>query len=146
MSLHSKNEWVRGEIHTNNIESFWVLLKRGVIGTYHKVSRSICLFISTSFRSGSTTARIPTSSTKSYEDAEFATLAAASEHDKRAFVCADGLWYFWEPIENTALYNFRLSPRYKNTGSTPAKHLRSHVECDIRNTTLPPNHVFFDQN
>jgi ISXO2 transposase-like protein/transposase-like zinc ribbon protein len=35
---HSENEYVRGEIHTNNIESFWSLLKRGIIGTYHHVS------------------------------------------------------------------------------------------------------------
>ena len=36
---HSQNEYVRGEIHTNNIESFWALLKRGVIGTYHNISK-----------------------------------------------------------------------------------------------------------
>jgi len=35
---HSQNDYVRGEIHTNNIESFWSLLKRGIIGTYHHVS------------------------------------------------------------------------------------------------------------
>lgn len=36
---HSNGEYVRGTIHTNNIESFWSLLKRGVIGTFHQVSR-----------------------------------------------------------------------------------------------------------
>jgi len=35
---HKSGEYVRGEVHTNNIESFWALLKRGVIGTYHHVS------------------------------------------------------------------------------------------------------------
>jgi ISXO2 transposase-like protein/transposase-like zinc ribbon protein len=35
---HSRNEYVRGNVHTNNIESFWSLLKRGVVGTFHKVS------------------------------------------------------------------------------------------------------------
>jgi transposase-like protein len=36
---HSDGEYVRGEIHTQNIDSFWALLKRGVIGTYHNVSK-----------------------------------------------------------------------------------------------------------
>jgi len=34
---HKAEEYVRGEIHTNNIESFWALLKRGILGTYHNV-------------------------------------------------------------------------------------------------------------
>jgi transposase-like protein len=37
---HSQDEWVRGEVHTNSIESFWSLVKRGIIGTYHNVSKS----------------------------------------------------------------------------------------------------------
>lgn len=35
---HSKEEWVRGNIHTQGIESFWSLFKRGVIGSFHQVS------------------------------------------------------------------------------------------------------------
>lgn len=36
---HAAGEYVRGSVHTNNIESFWSLLKRGVVGTYHNVSK-----------------------------------------------------------------------------------------------------------
>ncbi len=36
---HSADEFVRGNVHTNNIESFWSLVKRGVIGIYHNVSK-----------------------------------------------------------------------------------------------------------
>jgi transposase-like protein len=30
--------YVNGELHTNTIESFWALLKRGLVGQFHKVS------------------------------------------------------------------------------------------------------------
>jgi hypothetical protein len=36
---HAAGEYVRGEVHTNNIESFWSLLKRGIMGTFHNVSK-----------------------------------------------------------------------------------------------------------
>ena len=36
---HSSGEYVVGSIHTNTIEGFWSLLKRGIIGSYHKVSK-----------------------------------------------------------------------------------------------------------
>ena len=35
---HSVSEWVNGMAHTNGIESFWALLKRGYHGIYHKMS------------------------------------------------------------------------------------------------------------
>ena len=35
---HSVGEYVRGMAHTNGIESFWAMLKRGYQGTYHHMS------------------------------------------------------------------------------------------------------------
>ena len=35
---HSALEFVKGQAHTNGIESFWSLLKRGYYGTFHKMS------------------------------------------------------------------------------------------------------------
>ena len=35
---HRSKEYVRGEVHTNGIESFWSLLKRGYHSTFHHMS------------------------------------------------------------------------------------------------------------
>ena len=35
---HSAKEYVRDQIHTNGIESFWSMVKRGYVGTYHRMS------------------------------------------------------------------------------------------------------------
>ena len=35
---HSVGEYVRGQVHTNGVESFWSLLKRGYVGIYHHMS------------------------------------------------------------------------------------------------------------
>ena len=35
---HSVDEYVKGDIHTQSIENFWSLFKRGLIGSFHQVS------------------------------------------------------------------------------------------------------------
>jgi hypothetical protein len=35
---HAKGQYVVGAIHTQTIEGFWSIFKRGVVGTFHKVS------------------------------------------------------------------------------------------------------------
>ncbi len=35
---HSAEEWVRGDVHTNSVEGIWSLLKRSIVGSYHKLS------------------------------------------------------------------------------------------------------------
>ncbi len=35
---HSVGEYVRKQAHTNGVESFWAMLKRGYYGTYHRIS------------------------------------------------------------------------------------------------------------
>ncbi len=36
---HRKGEYVRGNVHTNTVEGFFGLLKRGIVGSFHHVSR-----------------------------------------------------------------------------------------------------------
>lgn len=36
---HNQSEYVNGRIHTNTIEGFWSLLKRGIVGVYHFTSK-----------------------------------------------------------------------------------------------------------
>lgn len=37
---HSAEEYVRGDAHTNTVENFFSILKRGIIGVYHHVSEA----------------------------------------------------------------------------------------------------------
>ena len=37
---HGAREYVRGDAHTNGIESLWSMFKRGYMGTYHKMSKA----------------------------------------------------------------------------------------------------------
>jgi len=36
---HSAKEYVRGDVHTNSVESVWSLLERSIIGAFHQVSK-----------------------------------------------------------------------------------------------------------
>jgi len=36
---HERDEWVRGDVHTNTVESVWSLFDRAMIGSYHQLSR-----------------------------------------------------------------------------------------------------------
>ena len=36
---HGVKEFVKGDCHTNSIESFWALFKRGYHGVYHQMSK-----------------------------------------------------------------------------------------------------------
>jgi transposase-like protein len=51
-------EYVNGNVHTNTIENFWSLLKRGLHGTYISVEPFICSAISTNRRSATITGRM----------------------------------------------------------------------------------------
>ncbi len=35
----AEDQFVSGDVHTNTVKSFFSLVKRGIYGTYHKVSR-----------------------------------------------------------------------------------------------------------
>jgi transposase-like protein len=35
---HFREEWVRGQVHTQTIENVWSLFKRSIIGSYHQLS------------------------------------------------------------------------------------------------------------
>jgi len=37
--MHSAKEYVRGDVHTNTVEGYFSILKRGIMGTYHHVSQ-----------------------------------------------------------------------------------------------------------
>jgi transposase-like protein len=44
MVNHTEGEYVHGNIHTKTIEGFWSMVKRGIVGTFHKVSKKYLPF------------------------------------------------------------------------------------------------------
>jgi transposase-like protein len=41
---HGQGEYVVGAVHTSTIDSFWSMIKRGIFGTFHKVSKKYLQF------------------------------------------------------------------------------------------------------
>jgi hypothetical protein len=37
---HGRGEYVRGDAHSNTVEGFFSILKRGIVGTFHHVSEA----------------------------------------------------------------------------------------------------------
>ena len=54
-SIDHAVEYVDGSVHTNGLENFWSLLKRGINGTYVSSNRSTCSAIWTSRHTATTT-------------------------------------------------------------------------------------------
>ena len=57
---HSRGEYVRGVIHTQGIESFWSLLKRGYVGTFHYLSEKHLQRYVNEFAAGATMRELDT--------------------------------------------------------------------------------------
>ena len=61
---HSVKEYVRGQVHTNGVESFWSMLKRGYVGIYHKMSPKASASLRQRVQPGATTTASPTPRTQ----------------------------------------------------------------------------------
>jgi hypothetical protein len=47
---HSGRQYVIAAVHTNTIEGFWSIFNRGIVGSFHKVSRKYMLFYVAEFQ------------------------------------------------------------------------------------------------
>jgi len=59
-----------------------------------------------------------------------------------AFVFVHNFAQFWKHDEKVGHYNWRLRPILRNSGNTPTKNMTIFVECEIRNTPIPPGYPF----
>ena len=58
--INHETEYVRGSVHTQGIEGYWSLLKRGIVGVFHHVGENHLPSYLDEFNSGSTGGRFPT--------------------------------------------------------------------------------------
>lgn len=75
---HSRREWVRGDVHTNTLEGFFSILKRGLVGVYQHVDAKHLDRYLTEFDF-----RMNTRSVLGIEDAERADIALQGVVGKR---------------------------------------------------------------
>jgi hypothetical protein len=62
--------------------------------------------------------------------------------DKRAIIYATNINPVWEVDKTTGLYNWRFKAGLRNGGATATRRLRMYVDCEVRNTILPPGYAF----
>lgn len=67
---HSRKEYVIGTVHTQTIDGFWSLTKRGIMGTFHKVSAKYLPLYVAELSSATTTGATRTSSVVPWHGAE----------------------------------------------------------------------------
>jgi hypothetical protein len=65
--------------------------------------------------------------------------------NNRAFIFVPGIAQFWERDPGSGDYNWRFRPILRNSGETPTRRMAMFVECEIRNTRLPPGYGFAPQ-
>lgn len=75
---HSAKEYVRGNVHTNTIEDFFSIFKRGMVGTFHHVGRQHLRRYTKEFDF-----RDNTRSARGFTDTDRATLALKGIEGKR---------------------------------------------------------------
>lgn len=56
---------------------------------------------------------------------------------ERAFVFATNVQPFWERGQTADAYNWRFRPVWQNSGDTPTRNMKMHVECALRDAGLP---------
>ena len=79
----ARGEYVIGAVHTNTIEGFWSIFKRGVVGTYHKVSRKYLPLYVPSSNSAITIAETRTFLKRRLPDAEAFAMGACRMASRR---------------------------------------------------------------
>ena|SRR5690606_5277716 len=93
---HSADEYVRGDVSTNAVEGYFSIVKRGINGIYHSVSKQHlhCYLAEFEFRYNR----------RHFEDGERVIAAIQAADGKRL--------RYREPIERSAIAPLQLPPKF----------------------------------